>query len=263
MTTPSFISVCETAAREAGKVLREKLGRITVKRKSNVNDLVTEADAAAQETIEKILLGTFPEHYFLGEEKSENNFIKKPSEDDYCWVVDPLDGTTNYVHTVPLFCTSIALVKGNEAVCAAVYNPLTDELFTAEKGSGTFLNGKQVRTSNWQTVAESLLAVSLPSKIQDDSPDLLAFNKFLTRCQSIRRTGSTALNLAFTASGRFDLTWAFQCHPWDMAAGVLLVQEAGGFVSKPDGSPVQLLADPAPVFAAANEQLFDEVIGII
>ncbi|MCL2743001.1 MAG: inositol monophosphatase, partial [Planctomycetaceae bacterium] len=134
---PSFLSVCETAARAAGEILRTKLGTVTVKHKRNVFDLLTEADSAAQESIENILLGAFPSHYFLGEEKSVNNIVKELNEADYCWVVDPLDGTTNYVHTVPLFCTSIALVKGNEAICAAVYNPLTDELFTAEKGGGT------------------------------------------------------------------------------------------------------------------------------
>lgn len=258
----NYLSVCEQSAREAGRVLRDMLGTISVKHKKNAFDLLTEADVAAQKTIERILFEAFPEHRFLGE---EGNLTKTSSEQssEFCWVADPLDGTTNYVHGVPLFCTSIALVQNDEPICAVVYNPLTEEFFSAEKGKGAFLNGNKIQTGSWQTLGESLVSVSFPTETNDDSPDLVTFLKSLKTCQAIRRTGSTALNLCFVAAGRFDASWAFQCHPWDIAAGMLLVQEAGGVVSRPDGSPIRIFDDPSPICAVSNPTLRDEVIRLL
>ena len=135
----SYLSVCEEASRSAGKILREMLGTANVKHKKNPNDLVTEADIAAQKTIETIILGAFPDHRFLGEE--DNVTLQSPqSESEFCWIVDPLDGTTNYVHGVPFFGTSIALTRGADVLCGIVYNPMTEEFFSATQGEGAFLN---------------------------------------------------------------------------------------------------------------------------
>jgi len=257
----SYLSVCEDAARSAGKILREMLGTTSVRHKKNPADLVTEADIAAQKAIEAIVIGAFPEHRFLGEEGDMVPSIAHDSTEFY-WIVDPLDGTTNYVHGVPLFGTSIALTQGSNVLCGVFYNPMTEEFFSAAQGQGAFLNGTQIHTSTWQTLGESLVAVSFPTQTRDDSPDLIAFMQAVAVCQSIRRTGSTVLNMAYVAAGRFDATWAFGSHPWDIAAGAILVKEAGGIVTKPDGSPIDF-CDPAPVSAVANETLHKELMQVL
>ena len=257
MQTP-YLSVCEEAARSAGKLLLGMLGTRSVRYKKNVRDLVTEADIAAQKTIESIVTGSFPDHHFLGEEGNlMSSRSNSPSE--FCWIVDPLDGTTNFVHGVPLFGTSIALTQGTDVLCGVFYNPMTEEFFSAAQGQGAFLNGKQIHVSTVHTLEESLVAVSFPTTIREDAPDMIAFLKTIPVCQSLRRTGSTALNMAYVAAGRFEATWAFACHSWDIAAGIVLVRESGGIVTKPDGSPIDF-GDPAPFCAVANETLHQKLI---
>jgi len=263
MNSP-YLSVCEEAARSAGKILLEMLGTSDVRHKKNLKDLVTEADIVAQKTIESIVIGAFPDHRFLGEEgnltpssSSQSSEFCRSSE--FCWIVDPLDGTTNFVHSVPCFGTSIALTRGTEVLCGVFYNPVTEEFFSAAQGQGAFLNGKQIYASARQTLGEALVSVSFPTQVKEDSPDLRAFLQTLPACRAIRRTGSTALNIAYVAAGRFDAFWAFACHPWDIAAGTLLVRESGGIVTKPDGSPIDF-NDPAPVCAAANEALHQQLM---
>lgn len=254
----SYLSACEDAARSAGKILREMLGTASVRHKTSPADLVTEADIAAQKTIESIVIGAFPSHRFLGEEENPTTSIP-PDSTDFYWIVDPLDGTTNFVHGVPIFGTSIALTQGTNVLCGVIYNPITEEFFSAAQGQGAYLNGKQIHVSTRQTLEESLAGIGLSTRILDDSPDLPAFKKTVVACQSTRRIGSTALNLAYVAAGRFDISWSLRCHPWDIAAGVVLIKEAGGVVTKPDGSPIDF-NDPAPICAAANELLHREVI---
>ncbi|MDR0520602.1 MAG: inositol monophosphatase [Planctomycetaceae bacterium] len=257
----SYLSVCEEAARSAGAVLRKMLGNVSVRHKKNPFDLVTEADIAAQKIIESIVLGHFPDHAFLGEEgylTPLSRQTNKSESNGLCWIADPLDGTTNFVHGVPLFGPSIALTQGNDVLCGVFYNPMIDEFFSAAKGTGAFLNGQRLQTSSRQIPEESLISVSFPTQVRQDTPDLAAFLRAVPVCQAIRRTGSTALNLAYVAAGRFDATWTFTCHPWDIAAGCLLVREAGGMITKPDGSPVTF-SDPSPVFAAAGEPLHREL----
>ena len=256
----SYLSVCEEAARSAGKILLDMLGTTNIRHKKNPRDLVTEADVAAQKVIESILLGAFPDHRFLGEEDNPTP-LSQGDASEFCWIVDPLDGTTNFVHGVPSFGPSVALAQGADVLCGAFYNPMTEEFFSAAQGQGAFLNGKPIHTSNWQTLEESLVAVSFPTVIRNDSPDLTSFLRALPLCQSLRRTGSTALNLAYVAAGRFEATWAFRCHPWDIAAGIVLAQEAGGVVTKPDGTPIDL-SDPSPVCAVANEALHQQLMEI-
>jgi myo-inositol-1(or 4)-monophosphatase len=256
----SYLSVCEEAARSAGKLLLEMLGTTSVRYKKNRRDLVTEADIAAQKVIESIVIGAFPDHRFLGEEGYATPSSQE-KETDFCWIVDPLDGTTNFVHSVPWFGPSIALVQGTNVLCGVFYNPMTEEFFSAAQGHGAFLNGKRIHTSSVQTLEESLVAVSFPTALREDSHDLIAFKKTIPICQSLRRTGSTALNIAFVAAGRFDATWAFACHPWDIAAGIVLIEESGGTMTKPDGSPIDF-SDPAPFCAVANEALHRQLMQV-
>jgi myo-inositol-1(or 4)-monophosphatase len=257
----SYLSVCEEAARSAGQILREMLGTTSVRHKKNPSDLVTEADLAAQKAVETIVIGAFPDHRFIGEEGNMTPFSTQGTS-DFCWIVDPLDGTTNFVHGVPLFGPSIALTQGSDVLCGVFYNPMTEEFFSAAKGQGAFLNGKRIQTSTRKTPGESLISVSFPTMTKHDTPDLTAFLRALPVCQGIRRTGSTALNLAYVAAGRFEASWAFSCHAWDIAAGVVLVQEAGGIVTKPDGSPIDF-GDPAPICAAANAPLHQELMHVL
>ena len=254
MTSP--LNVCEAAARAAGDILRGMLGKITVRYKKNPFDLLTEADLAAQKVIEEIVLGAFPDHQFIGEEGCSG------SESEYRWFVDPLDGTTNFVHGVPLFATSVALAKGDEPLCGVVYNPVMEEFYSAERGKGAFLNGKRIQASSAQTLGESLVAVGFPTETKLNSPDLIAFLKTIPAAQAIRRTGSTALNIAFVAAGRFDAMWGFAPHPWDVAAGALLVMEAGGSVTHPDGTAL-CLDDPSPICATANPILHAEAMRLL
>lgn len=256
----TYLDVCEEAARAAGLVLRNMLGTISVRHKKNAFDLLTEADIAAQKTIEEIVFQHFPEHGLIGE---EGNLTQRSTKDaEFRWIVDPLDGTTNYVHGVPLFCTSIALAQRDKVLCGVVYNPMTEEFFSAEKGKGAFLNGERIQTSQYETFGEALVAVSFPTATNKSSPDLTAFLKSVPFFQAIRRTGSTALNLAYVAAGRFDATWAFQCHPWDIAAGALLISEAGGIVTQPDGGPLTF-GDPAPICGAANAVLHETLVRML
>ena len=257
----SYLSVCEEAARSAGKILLDMLGTTSIRHKKNTRDIVTEADIAAQKIIESIVIGAFPDHRFLGEEENLTP-LSQSNDSEFCWIVDPLDGTTNFVHGLPCFGPSVALARGTDVLCGVFYNPMTEEFFSAAKGQGAFLNGKRIHVSTWQTLGEALAAISFPTAIRDDSPDLIAFMNTLPVCQSLRRTGSTALNMAYVAAGRFDATWAFRCHSWDIAAGIILVQEAGGIVTKPDGSPVDF-SDPAPFCAVANETLHRKLIEIL
>ena len=256
-----YLSVCEEAARSAGKMIRNMLGTTSIRHKKNPCDLVTDADIAAQKVIESIVIGAFPDHRFLGEEGNLTQSIQ-PDSSEFCWIVDPLDGTTNFVHGVPLFGTSIALTQGTNVLCGVFYNPMTEEFFSAARGHGAFLNGERLQTSTWHTLGESLVALSFPIQIREDSPDLIAFMKTSTLCQSFRRTGSTAFNMAYVAAGRFDATWAFRCHAWDIAAGIILIQEAGGVITKPDGSPFDF-SDPAPICAVANAPLHEKIMSVL
>lgn len=262
----TFLSTAVEAARTAGAIQREKLGRIGFKEKGWA-DLVTEADTASQEAIFQTIRRAFPDHALLGEESGDGLLpehacgTNAPAGEPYTWIVDPLDGTTNFVHGVPLFGPSIALAKGNTLLCGVIYNPISEELYTAERGGGAFLNGERLTVSGVTDLEHALASVSFPTKTEADSPDFLTFLVMLAETQAIRRIGSTALNLAFLAAGRFDLLSCQSAHAWDVAAGVLLIQEAGGVLSGPGGKPFDL-ATPG-VLAAATEELHDELIEAI
>lgn len=254
-----YEKICEQAVRAAGRVLLEKLGRVSVREKAPA-DLVTEADIQAQEIASRMILEAFPDHAVLGEEETAD---ARPvaSDAEYCWILDPLDGTTNFVHGVPHFSVSLALRHRDALLTAAVFHPIADELFTATAGSGASLNGRPIRTSRVTTAAAALAGIGLPPGVDERSADLQAFLRALPQMQSMRRTGSAALNLAYVAAGRFDACWSFSTRVWDMAAGVLLVREAGGITTSPSGAPLNLtrgdfLACATPELHAALLAIF-------
>lgn len=248
-----YLTVCEQAARAGGQVLRDWAGRFTVREKGR-SDLVTEADLAAQAAIREILLGAYPEHGFLGEEGDDRD----SAVDGFRWIVDPLDGTTNYVHGVPQFAVSVALERQGDLLAATVYDPTAEECFTASAGAGARLNGTPISVSSVEAFSKALVAVSFPTNLTRQSPDIAAFIEVLLDSQAIRRMGSAALNLAYVAAGRFDACFATDTKSWDVAAGWLLVREAGGLVTDFRAQPATL--SPARFAAAANSRLHSELL---
>ena len=253
-----FLAIAEEAARKGGAVLAEMLGRAKVREKGPA-DLVTEADVASQEAVRSLLLGAFPDHGFIGEEGTSAE-DSRSKEAEFRWIVDPLDGTTNFVHGVPHFCVSVALEQRGRLLVGAVYNPLGDECYLAEAGKGARLNGVALSTSEVVDLSQSLAAVGLPCVVNSESPDLRLFNQALTDCQAIRRTGSAALNLCYVAAGRFDLAWNYSTKIWDVAAGALIIQESGGCVESPYGG--KFVVDEGRLFSAANGTLMAQLRGM-
>jgi len=232
-----FLEVALKAAEAGGDELLRWLGRIEVREKAPF-DLVTQADLAAQRVVRDVVLGEFPGHAFLGEEDDPADHSR--GEGWYRWVVDPLDGTTNFIHGVPFFAVSVALQRGDELLVGVVFNPVSGECFNASAGQGAFLGDRPIHVSDVESMHGALAVVGFPAQTERDSPDLELFLKLVGRCQAIRRTGSAALNLCYVAAGRFDLFWSYSTKIWDMAAGALLIQEAGGEITDLDGGPLRL-----------------------
>jgi len=245
-----YMRVCEAAVRAGGRVVQDWAGRFDVRKKGPA-DLVTQADLASQEVVRQTVLAAFPDHCLLGEETEPNQGTADRAE--YRWIVDPLDGTTNYVHGVPHYCVSLALERHGRLLVGAVYDPILGECFTAIDGRGAWLNGQPIHASGVSALSEALAAVGFPPNVQPDAPDLRLFLEMLPRCQAIRRTGSSALNLCYLAAGRFDLYWSYSTRIWDVAAGVLIVREAGGCATSPDGGEFSL--EEAHFLAAATPEL--------
>lgn len=232
------LTACRTAAEEAARLgaarLEEWRTRFSVREKAHA-DLVTEADHASQQAIRTFLTTRFPGHDFLGEEDAEaKTGVVRP--DVPTWIVDPLDGTANYVHDVPAYCVSVGLLAGGELVAGAIYDPRQNEMFSAAAGHGATLNGRPIRVSKVGELRRALLATGFPPDPEAQERNIHYWRMFSYRAQALRRTGSTALNLAYVAAGRFDGYWAYDNWAWDIAAGVVLVREAGGVVTRADGS---------------------------
>ena len=248
---------------EAGALLREFYARgVATEYKSEV-DLVTEADRTSEKLLLDRLSAAFPEHGIFGEEGTRTRL-----DAEYRWYVDPLDGTTNFAHGFPVFCVSLGLEHrpagrpesgDGELVCGILYDPMRDELFVAEKGKGAFLNGRQLHVSKTSRVAEALLATGFPSRSRHQNPNVHLYQEITMRSHGVRRAGSAALDLAYVAAGRMDAYWEFRLNPWDTAAGVLIVGEAGGTVTRFDGSPFRL--DSREVLAT-NGLLKTELIAL-
>ncbi|MBX3427361.1 MAG: inositol monophosphatase [Pirellulales bacterium] len=249
----SLLDVCLAAARAGARELAAHAATFGFREK-NPADFVTDADLASERAIRDAVLAAFPGDGFLGEESADRSQLDEP----YCWVADPLDGTTNYVHRNPCYATSVAVAHRGELLAGVVLDPTREECFAAAKGQGATLNGRPIRVSSAPDLRSALAAVSLPYGITRESPDLASFVEMAIRCQAIRRTGSAALNLAYVACGRFDIHWAYEIHPWDAAAGVLLIQEAGGIATGCDGRPF-VLAE-ADYMTAATESLHREAL---
>ncbi len=231
-------------AREAGARLREFFAQgVETEYKGDV-DLVTVADRTCEALIKGRLAEVFPEHGVYGEEGTRERM-----EGEYRWYVDPLDGTTNFAHGFPQFCVSLGLEQrrpGQAAdrdgaiVAGVIYDPMRNELFTAERGKGATLNGKPISVSKIEVLAESLLATGFPSRKRHDNPNIHFYHEFTLRSHGVRRAGSAALDLAYVACGRLEGFWEFNLNPWDTAAGALLVEEAGGRISDYSGGPFEL-----------------------
>ena len=230
-----YLAEVEAIAREAGALLMQHFARrVTIEYKGDV-DLVTAADRASEKLITRAPARPLARAWHLvGEEGTRSD-----TGADYRWYVDPLDGTTNFAHGYPVFCVSIALVRNDEQLEVGVlYDPTRDEMFAAERGQGATLNGKPIHVSQTTTLSESLLGTGFPSHKRHKNPNIHFYHQLTLRSHGVRRAGSAALDLANVACGRYDGFWEFNLNPWDTAAGVLLVQEAGGIVTRFDGSPL-------------------------
>jgi myo-inositol-1(or 4)-monophosphatase len=239
-------------AREAGALLLTYFGRVTYELKGDA-DLVTAADRASEALISQRLREHFPGHSIVGEEGTRENL----GQSEYRWYVDPLDGTTNFAHGIPVFCVSMGLEKNGELIAGVLYDPTRDELFLAEKGMGATLNGKPIHVSTVATVRDSILATGFPSRKRHLNPNIHFYHELTLRSHGIRRAGSAALDLASVACGRYDGYWEFNLNPWDTTAGVVIVQEAGGRVTRFDGTPFN--ADSRETMAS-NGLIHDELL---
>jgi len=233
-----YLIVAMEAAQEAGKIIKERIGTITdneITQKS-ISDYVTEVDVLSEKTIIAHIKNHFPEHQIMAEESS--NDYKKA---EYLWIIDPLDGTTNFIHGFPVFAISIALMKKGEIVLGVVYDPLKNELFYAEQGSGAFLNGKRIHVSSIKEPAFSLIATGFPFRNKQFIPSYIKiFQSLLYSVSDLRRAGAAAIDLAYVACGRVDGFFEFALSPWDIAAGTVLIKEAGGVVSDFEGGQTYL-----------------------
>jgi len=224
-------------ARDAGSLLVQKLGAAQVSNKGDI-DLVTEADIAAEELIIERIRSYYPQHSILAEESGETVMVEHSSQ--WKWIVDPLDGTTNYAHGYPCFCVSIALEFQQRIQIGVVYDPMRDELFAAERGQGATLNGRTIRVSDVDELGRAMLVTGFPYNVRERPDFAREFARFTMEAQAVRRDGSAAIDLAYVACGRFDGFWEDGLNPWDMAAGVLLIEEAGGRVSNYKDQPLSI-----------------------
>jgi myo-inositol-1(or 4)-monophosphatase len=234
-----YLAVATEAVLEAGAIQKAHYGQEIEIFKKGVIDLVTEVDRTCEDAILRRLRSAFPGHDIVTEESQLTQTGSR-----YVWFVDPLDGTTNFAHGYPFFCTSVALTVDGVAVAGAVYDPLKDELFTAARGAGAHLNGRRLRVSAATELLQSLLITGFPYDLRDDlQAKLRLFNRFMGHARAIRRDGAAALDLCYVAAGRVDGFWEERLQPWDMMAGVVMIEEAGGLMTRFDGSPVGLSAD--------------------
>jgi myo-inositol-1(or 4)-monophosphatase len=256
-----YVPKAAEIAREAGACLRDYFRHgVKTEYKGDV-DLVTEADRAVEKLVRTRIGEVFPGHGVYGEEGTRERL-----EGEFRWYVDPLDGTTNFAHGFPQFCVSMGLEhrpagtspdQDGTLVAGVIYDPMRDELFTAERGHGTSLNGNAVRVSRVAGLAEALLATGFPSRKRHSSPNVHFYHEFTLRSHGVRRAGSAALDLAYVACGRLEAFWEFNLNPWDTAAGILLVEEAGGRVTGFSGAQVQLSSEEV---LASNGLIHDELV---
>ena len=235
-------------ARAAGHLLAERFGRaLSISNKSEL-DLVTEADLASERLIIERIKTFYPRHSILAEESGASAPAEQDAQSEWRWIVDPLDGTTNYAHGYPCFCVSMGLAHKGRLELGVIYDPVRDELFTAERGQGAALNGRRIQVSQTRTLNSALLCTGFPYDVRERSEFARHFTNFIMNAQAVRRDGSAALDLAYVACGRFDGFWEEGLHPWDVAGAVLMIEEAGGRVSHYDGTAFDIYS--APILAS-------------
>ena len=256
---PIFLSTAVEIVLRAGRIqLAGRESGFRVDKKGTI-DLVTEIDLECERMCRRVLAERFPGHDVLAEELSAGP--EEAARSAYRWVFDPLDGTTNYAHGLPIFCASLALEIDGRAEVAAIYDPTRQELFTAERGEGAYLNGTPLHVSGTATLLDSLLVTGFPYDVHKQTGDLVElFGAFLGTARAVRRLGSAALDLCYVAAGRFDGFWEQHLKPWDVAAGALIVSEADGLVTGMDGGPF----DPAAAhLVASNGGIHDQLLQVI
>jgi myo-inositol-1(or 4)-monophosphatase len=233
---PAFLATATDIVLRAGAIqMARRDSGFRIDKKGEI-DLVTEVDLECERMARAVIAERFPDHDILAEELSSGP--NEPARARHRWVLDPLDGTTNYAHGLPIFCSAASLEIDGQPVIAAVYDPSRRELFTAERGVGAWLNGVPMRVSHASALIDSLLCTGFPYSVQEDPEELVAlFGEFLKRARAVRRLGSAAIDLCYVAAGRLDGFYELKLNPWDISAGALLVQEAGGRVTSLDGGP--------------------------
>jgi myo-inositol-1(or 4)-monophosphatase len=253
-----FLATAVEIVRRAGEIqLERRESGFRVEKKGEI-DLVTEVDFECERMCRDVIAQRFPDHAVLAEELGGGS---TNPDAQHRWVFDPLDGTTNYAHGLPIFCASLGLEIDHRTAVGAVYDATREELFTAERGAGAFLNGSPLKTSTTATLRDALLVTGFPYTVHEQADELVAlFGTFIGRARAVRRLGSAALDLCYVASGRFDGFWEQHLKPWDVSAGALIVEEAGGRITGMDGSPF----DPsAGHLVASNGPLHDEMLAVI
>lgn len=264
----SFTAVAINTASKAGEWIQSKLGDFnSLHTKYSSHDLVTEVDKGAEKMIRNLILTHFPYHSILGEEGVEpgplasKQALEAMSDAEYLWIVDPLDGTTNFVHGFPFFSVSIALAHQGEVIVGVIYNPISNELFVAEKGKGAYVKGKRIQVSKEQTLADSLIATGFPPDRHQALPaNLQGIQALAPKTRNLRVAGSAALHMAYVAAGRLSGFWEVGLNSWDMAAGALLIMESGGKVTDTLGNPYSLaVRNVVASNGAIHNELLDEL----
>jgi myo-inositol-1(or 4)-monophosphatase len=250
--TERILATAVKAARQAGEILQWWATRFTVSEKGP-SDLVTEADLASQKAIVDAIAADFPSHDLLGEE----NLSAERGQSGYRWIIDPLDGTSNYVHRFPYYCVSIGVEYEGRLAVGVIYDPNRDELFTAAAGRGARLNGHSIRPTSTTRLDDAFLVASLPRRARPDDLAMQRFVRAVPLAESVQRTGSAALNLAYVACGRIDAFWSSSLKPWDLAAGAVLVTEANGTVTSISGEAFSI--ERPEILATNGTALHDRV----
>lgn len=252
----TMLEFAKDTAKRAGQLLKEGLSRPREIRYKGEIDLVTEMDVASEKLIIEAIRAHYPDHAILAEESGRSDQPDSP----YRWVVDPLDGTTNYAHGLPIFCVSIGLEKDGEPLLGVIYAPMLDELYWAEVGQGAYLNGQKLGVSATQEVGKALLVTGFPYDVKVKSDNLVHFSNFLLAAQAVRRLGSAAIDLAWVAAGRFDGFWEPRLGAWDMCAGTVLVREAGGTVTNYVGGKFSIYEKE---IVASNTHLHAQMLAVL
>ncbi len=248
------------AAREAGAILQEYAARgFQIEHKGRIN-LVTEADLASERHIKQLITSHYPNHRILAEESGTDG-EGAHSADDYCWIIDPLDGTTNFSHGFPCYAVSIGVEYRGGMVAGAIYDPTRDEMFAAERGAGATCNGAPIRVSEIDQLEKALLVSGFPYDVRERMNEYMpAWREFLKRAQGVRRFGAAAIDMAYVAMGRLEGFWEYGLHAWDTAAGWIIVEEAGGRVTQLDGSPFD---NHIPSLLCTNGKVHDEMLAVL